>query len=1112
MTEHRLPTRIAFRFLSRSLLAVTLLIVSVNNDGHAQAPPKLPPEMRSPTQQTPPTAVTAPKLRPPQKPEIHPPELMLNLGAVHGEILDLAFSPDGKQIAVAGSRVVNVHDVATGARLATIRGDRSRGSYGSVNTLAYAPDGEHLLIGIYDHHQRGSIRVYHTSDLTTLQRILPGLSGPCRHINFSPSGRRMVACDTDGEIAIYDWQLSKQEDAVATVNRIASRANDSRIVDELSLSEDEDTILAIESDGPHAYSVASGNELTQPEQFPAKTLGWMFDVLQKRTVWPFDQKKEPRILDFDLNRSRWAAASFTSFAGATKHWAAVYSARVMRPNAPMLAADTTYDGHRWAVNVVEVSPTGKLVASGDKFGEVHLWNANDGKVQRVIKSVGRPIYASALDANGERIGFTRSPDIKNWGINQYGKMVAVMDLRDRVIQMIDQAEDFSPVRESIQLDDDRLVNTRKQGTQQPLLQRIRGGQVAAQYRLPSGKYLSAYTFVNPDSPNQEILGTQMPVLYGDHDGFLGCWDASNDQLRRAYRGHENMITSISVSPESKVFVTSSTDKTIRAWSLKDYDPSGIFDFRYEGSAVYRVDPGTDSARAGVRPGDRIVRVGGITLTEFYERLLLGERVFDPGQRVRVEMKRGQSGYAYDMTLRRGFDYVEPLLNLFIRDARTWVMWTPEGYYDCSPGADSLIGWHVNHGPNQSAEFFKASQFRDLMYRPDVVRKVLAEGVFDEAIADLEAAPNHRVVSQPLRDAKQFAKVRPPVVEILEPTDGKKLSDDRLTVKAIINATGEAPITEVTLLVNGVPAKTFRPQTETERRVFKVSQRVKLGNGRNEIAWVASAPRADSDPDKAKSVVFCSATTTKPNLVALAIGVNAYQHSGKTFSNLKFAAADAKGFENAIKQHSGGMLYQSVQVRSLIDSEATRAGVLDGISWWTKAAKDGDMAVLFFSMHGFLDDKDRFYLAGHDCDRERLRATGIDWQLITDALHHDLPRCRRMVFIDACHAGGVSVGARNFLNELSDPKYGVTFFASCGIRQKSMERAEWNHGAFTKSVLDAMRDKAADISPRTGDGLLEPSEINIYVRNQVLELTNRRQDPQVFPDQSSSDQVLELVSQ
>ena len=40
-----------------------------------------------------------------------------------------------------------------------------------------------------------------------------------------------------------------------------------------------------------------------------------------------------------------------------------------------------------------------------------------------------------------------------------------------------------------------------------------------------------------------------------------------------------------------------------------------------------------------------------------------------------------------------------LLALFVHaEDKRFVAWTPKGYYAASPGAEDLIGWHVNRDP------------------------------------------------------------------------------------------------------------------------------------------------------------------------------------------------------------------------------------------------------------------------------------------------------------------------------------------------------------------------------------------------------------------------------
>jgi WD40 repeat protein len=80
-----------------------------------------------------------------------------------------------------------------------------------------------------------------------------------------------------------------------------------------------------------------------------------------------------------------------------------------------------------------------------------------------------------------------------------------------------------------------------------------------------------------------------------------------------------------------------------------------------------------------------------------------------------------------------------VLALFIHpDGLRWILWTPQGYYDASTGADELIGWHVNHGYDRAPDFYPVSQFRERFYRPDVIQRVLQAPNLDVAEAVREA--------------------------------------------------------------------------------------------------------------------------------------------------------------------------------------------------------------------------------------------------------------------------------------------------------------------------------------------------------------------------------------
>ena len=75
-----------------------------------------------------------------------------------------------------------------------------------------------------------------------------------------------------------------------------------------------------------------------------------------------------------------------------------------------------------------------------------------------------------------------------------------------------------------------------------------------------------------------------------------------------------------------------------------------------------------------------------------------------------------------------------LLALLVHnDGKRWIAWTPVGYCVSSVGADDLIGWHVNRGWQQPADFFPIAYFRKYLNRPDIVTLVLDTLDEDEAI-------------------------------------------------------------------------------------------------------------------------------------------------------------------------------------------------------------------------------------------------------------------------------------------------------------------------------------------------------------------------------------------
>ncbi|MEM9938585.1 MAG: TIR domain-containing protein [Pseudomonadota bacterium] len=55
----------------------------------------------------------------------------------------------------------------------------------------------------------------------------------------------------------------------------------------------------------------------------------------------------------------------------------------------------------------------------------------------------------------------------------------------------------------------------------------------------------------------------------------------------------------------------------------------------------------------------------------------------------------------------------------------WILWTPEGYYTASSErAEDLIGWHVNRGQDEAADFYPTETFAETFRRKDKVAAAL----------------------------------------------------------------------------------------------------------------------------------------------------------------------------------------------------------------------------------------------------------------------------------------------------------------------------------------------------------------------------------------------------
>lgn len=118
-------------------------------------------------------------------------------------ILAVAWSPDGKTIAAGGFEGVSVlWDATTGALRARLEGHSSY-----VGALAFSPDGRSLLTGSHD----GSIRLWNPEDGREKNLLVPPGPAGALSLAFSRDGRRVVSGFGNGELRLWNAERLEVE-------------------------------------------------------------------------------------------------------------------------------------------------------------------------------------------------------------------------------------------------------------------------------------------------------------------------------------------------------------------------------------------------------------------------------------------------------------------------------------------------------------------------------------------------------------------------------------------------------------------------------------------------------------------------------------------------------------------------------------------------------------------------------------------------------------------------------------------------------------------------------------------------------------------------------------
>jgi WD40 repeat protein len=942
-------------------------------------------------------------------------------------------------------------------------------------------------------------------------------------VAFTADGKQLVSASDDKVIRVWDWATKK---TVRTIRGQVGPGFEGMIYS-MALSPDGRWLAAAGWTDPttatvpccgdiRLYDLASGKLLALLKGHISTVVSLAFSPDSKRLVsgswlgdlsaiiWDVEGRKQ-------LHRLQGHTAEIYGVAFTPDGQRVVTSSldttlRLWRVADGGLIAELK--GHKEKVyRGLAVRSSDSLIASGDDAGEIRLWDGRTGQFLRTLANQGGEVGALRF-----------SPDGK-WLLSTIGYCKPCR--RDQHVWEVATGKELVTYREH--------DNSVFAATTSP------DGRVAAtggfHGEIRVWELATGAPITRPDGKPQVLASTGAPTWAV---GF------SADGQRIAWGNTSRAHTALTINPlgyqlrlpapgsglggpeplgevQAKDFVRAQTTYGDYALSHRkggNYGYDAILDLKHGDRVIASVERGpTDGyqhrAYTFTPDGQTIISAGDNGWLIAYD--LKGQRLGNfighvsevwaitpsPDGRLLISGSADQTVRLWNVKTR------ELIATLFNGTDGEWVMWTPQGYYTGSPGADKIIGWQINKGSDQVPDYVGADQLRDHLNRPDIVEKAILLASAEAAVREAPGT-TFRLADLLARPVPRF-KIMSPLADELQ-------RGGRAVVGIAIEATPD-PVKAIRVQVNGREIGDVTPDIGSGG--FGADERmlvVPLARGKNEVRIALT----NAIGEKAEVLTLNhegeGALDKRGTLYILAVGVDKYPRLGNTCGilgdkscNLTVSGADARSLVAAVEKRLGPA-HDKIVKRMLINGaggkdDPTATNILDAIDL-LKEANETDTVLVFIAGHGFNDGPNyRFLATNAEWEGSALRgSTVVPWYALQEAV--EAAKGRRILFIDTCHSGNA------YNQRLGNAAYHANIIAYTAARfdQTAREDDALGHGLFTYAVVEGLEGKGGIDAHRQ----ISTKELADYVIKRVEELAKAQhasQEPQYFKGRDAEDYVL-----
>ena len=761
-------------------------------------------------------------------------------------------------------------------------------------------------------------------------------------------------------------------------------------------------------------------------------------------------------------------------------------------------------GHTSMIGAVVFSPDGKTLASDSANGPIKLWNWQTGEQIRTIDTFSPPFSSSlSFSPNGEMIasrgitstitlwdaatgqklrelgGHMFSTQIYSFAFCQGGKALATLGIDFEFRGNRAASNNPNEIRAALQqplylklidvqtgqeLRRFELVYKTKHKRQQPIAFQFSPDDktiaISGVDRDP--KLLDAITggelrtFAGNTSPVTATGASENGSLLasGSADGSIRLWDVQRGRQIRTLKDNDSPIQQIAFSRDTQTLV-SATDEVIKLWDLETGRLS---------KSLPISDPTTQRQVESVVP-------------TFYQstqaETVVGKFRIFPGQNGTLNI------HDPDDVLRT--------VSLISLNENDWVVITPEGLFDASPGARRLMHYITGLEPIQ------LEQMKDVYYVPGLLEKIFK--------------------GNPLPKVELFSSA-----DLFPLTEYKQSGQASLTVKLTNRGGGIGP---VQVLINkkecggdALPPN-FDPNQSTATLQIDLAKCGLLVPGKQNVVEVVTRNAAGSLNSRGSSrgveIVGLSGGTapvSTPQIYAIFAGVSDY--TGNDL-DLSYAAKDAEDFAKAFDVGASKLFgADRVHIRVLTSNgaksslafssndaktfTATKADFTKAFEEFKKASSN-DIFVVYLAGHGVsLNISQNRSLVGTDTYlylTQEATTTHLDvlsdkkardaMTISSDELAELMKRnktLKQVLILDTCAAGAAAISLVSNRNLPSDQIKAIErlqdrigFFVLMGAAadRVSYEATQYDQGLLTYSLLQGMRgarlreEKFADVT-------------------------------------------------